>query len=65
MTKMMDKFIKELKIPLIFSSSATVYGDSDSLPIKEDAPIKEAFSPYGKTKQICEEIIRDWCSDRY
>tara|TARA_X000001036_G_scaffold230834_1_gene215693 strand:+ start:169 stop:1176 length:1008 start_codon:yes stop_codon:yes gene_type:complete len=53
------KFIKELKIPLIFSSSATVYGDSDSLPIKEDAPIKEAFSPYGKTKQICEEIIRD------
>ena len=51
--------IKERKIPLIFSSSATVYGDADSVPIKENAPIKEAFSPYGKTKQICEEIIRD------
>ncbi len=51
--------IKERKIPLIFSSSATVYGNADSVPIKEDAPIKEAFSPYGKTKQICEEIIRD------
>ena len=51
--------IKERKIPLIFSSSATIYGDADSVPIKENAPIKEAFSPYGKTKQICEEIIRD------
>ena len=52
-------FIKEKKIPLIFSSSATIYGNPDSVPIKENAPIKEAFSPYGKTKQICEEIIRD------
>ena len=51
--------IKELKIPLIFSSSATIYGDADLVPIKENAPIKEAFSPYGKTKQICEDIIRD------
>ena len=52
-------FIKRKNIPLIFSSSATVYGDADLLPIIENAPIKEAFSPYGKTKQICEEIIRD------
>ncbi len=52
-------FIKKKNIPLIFSSSATVYGDADLLPIIENAPIKEAFSPYGKTKQICEEIIRD------
>lgn len=43
----------------IFSSSCTVYGQADEMPITEDAPIKEAFSPYGNTKQIGEEIIRD------
>lgn len=43
----------------IFSSSCTVYGQADQMPITEDAPIKEAFSPYGNTKQIGEEIIRD------
>lgn len=43
----------------IFSSSCTVYGQADSLPITEDAPIKPAESPYGNTKQIGEEIIRD------
>ncbi len=45
----------------IFSSSCTVYGQADSLPITESAPIKEAESPYGNTKQIGEEIIRDSC----
>ncbi len=45
----------------IFSSSCTVYGQADSLPITESAPIKEAESPYGNTKQIGEEIIRDTC----
>ena len=45
----------------IFSSSCTVYGQADSLPITEDAPVKEAESPYGNTKQIGEEIIRDNC----
>ena len=45
----------------IFSSSCTVYGQADSLPISENAPIKEANSPYGNTKQIGEEIIRDTC----
>ncbi|MDR2139223.1 MAG: UDP-glucose 4-epimerase GalE [Tannerella sp.] len=44
---------------LVFSSSCTVYGQPDSLPVAEDAPVKPAFSPYGNTKQICEEIIRD------
>lgn len=44
---------------LIFSSSCTVYGEPDSLPITEDAPVKEANSPYGNTKQISEEIIFD------
>ncbi|MFA5782916.1 MAG: UDP-glucose 4-epimerase GalE [Bacteroidales bacterium] len=42
---------------LVFSSSCTVYGQPDILPVKEDAPFKKAFSPYGHTKQICEEII--------
>ena len=46
----------------IFSSSCTVYGEPDSLPITENAPIKEAMSPYGNTKQISEEIIRDVCA---
>lgn len=43
----------------IFSSSCTVYGEPDSLPITEKAPIKKANSPYGNTKQISEEIIFD------
>jgi UDP-glucose 4-epimerase len=45
--------------PFIFSSSCTVYGQADSLPIPETAPMKEAVSPYGNTKQISEEIIKD------
>jgi len=45
----------------IFSSSCTVYGQADKLPITEDAPVKFAESPYGNTKQICEEIVRDTC----
>ena len=44
---------------LIFSSSCTVYGQADALPITENAPIKPAESPYGRTKQIGEEILRD------
>lgn len=45
----------------IFSSSCTVYGQADSLPITENAPVKKAESPYGNTKQIGEEIIADNC----
>lgn len=45
----------------IFSSSCTVYGQADELPITESAPIKPAESPYGNTKQIGEEVIRDTC----
>jgi UDP-glucose 4-epimerase len=44
---------------LVFSSSCTVYGQPDELPVSEKAPIKPAESPYGNTKQISEEIIRD------
>ena len=45
----------------IFSSSCTVYGQADELPITENAPTKPAESPYGNTKQIGEEIIRESC----
>ncbi|HSW38288.1 MAG TPA: UDP-glucose 4-epimerase GalE [Acidobacteriota bacterium] len=43
---------------LVFSSSCTVYGQPDELPVKETSPIKDAWSPYGNTKQISEQIIR-------
>ncbi len=45
----------------IFSSSCTVYGEPDKLPIDESAPVKKATSPYGNTKQISEEILNDSC----
>lgn len=45
----------------IFSSSCTVYGQADELPITENAPIKKAVSPYGNTKHIGENIISDFC----
>lgn len=43
----------------IFSSSATVYGDPDSVPITEDSALKPATNPYGATKQMGEQIIKD------
>jgi len=47
------------RIPFIFSSSCSVYGQPDRLPITEKEPSKTALSPYGNTKQICEEILAD------
>jgi len=44
---------------IVFSSSCTVYGQPQKLPVKEDAPIQKAWSPYGNTKKISEEIISD------
>ena len=44
---------------MVFSSSCTVYGQPDILPVTEQAPIKKALAPYGNTKQISEEIIED------
>ncbi|MCL2739374.1 MAG: UDP-glucose 4-epimerase GalE, partial [Bacteroidales bacterium] len=44
---------------LVFSSSCIVYGQAQSLPVTEDSPVLSATSPYGNTKRICEEIIRD------
>ncbi len=52
---MKDNHIKNI----VFSSSCTVYGQPDKLPVSEDSPIKKAFCPYGNTKQISEEIIQD------
>ncbi|MDL2227845.1 UDP-glucose 4-epimerase GalE [Bacteroidales bacterium OttesenSCG-928-K03] len=43
----------------VFSSSCTVYGQPDKLPVSENAPLKKALSPYGNTKKICEDIIDD------
>jgi UDP-glucose 4-epimerase len=43
----------------VFSSSCTVYGQPEVLPVTENAPFKKALSPYGNTKQICEEILMD------
>ena len=54
------ELMQQFSIPdLVFSSSCTVYGQPDTLPVTEDAPVKPANSPYGATKQICELIIRD------
>lgn len=44
---------------LVFSSSCTVYGQPDQLPVTEQSPIQRAASPYGRTKQICEDLIQD------
>lgn len=58
---LLQQLSEKQKSSFIFSSSCTVYGQADALPIKEDAPIKKAMSPYGNTKQIGEEIIQDTC----
>lgn len=50
---------KKGEASFIFSSSCTVYGQAEKMPITEDAPIQAAISPYGNTKQIGEEIIKD------
>lgn len=44
---------------LIFSSSCTVYGQPDQIPVDESAPFKRAESPYGASKQVCERILED------
>jgi UDP-glucose 4-epimerase len=56
---LLQKCIKQDIHRFIFSSSCTVYGEADELPISEESPVKEALSPYGNTKQIGEEMIQD------
>ncbi|MBD1394318.1 UDP-glucose 4-epimerase GalE [Mucilaginibacter glaciei] len=46
-------------VNLVFSSSCTVYGQPEQLPVTEDAPVQPAQSPYGNTKQVAEEILKD------
>ena len=52
--------MKQYNVPnIVFSSSCTVYGQPDIVPVTEDAPVQAANSPYGNTKQISEEILQD------
>jgi UDP-glucose 4-epimerase len=53
------EILKERGGHLVFSSSCTVYGQPDVLPVTESSPIKKALSPYGNTKKIAEDIIAD------
>lgn len=59
------ELMKEFGRPnVLFSSSATVYGNADTQPVTEQTPRKPAESPYGNTKQIAEDILRD-CTRAY
>ena len=58
---MLQRLTKLKQQNFIFSSSCTVYGQAEELPITENAPVQSAESPYGNTKQVGEEIIRDTC----
>jgi len=60
-TVLLLKLMKEYGVHnFVFSSSCTVYGQPDHLPVTEATPRQEAASPYGNTKKICEDIIRDF-----
>ena len=56
---LLQELQKKSEANFIFSSSCTVYGQAEKMPIDENSPIQEAMSPYGNTKQIGEEIITD------
>lgn len=56
---MLDAMVAHDVSNFVFSSSCTVYGQPDILPVTEQTPVQAALSPYGNTKQIGEEIIRD------
>ena len=63
----MIKLLKDKEhASLVFSSSCTVYGqpEKEHLPVSESAPLQPAMSPYGKTKQMCEDILKD-CAAAY
>ena len=59
LVNLMDCMIEHSVNNLVFSSSCTVYGEPDVLPVTEKSPVKQAISPYGNTKQVGEEIIYD------
>lgn len=55
------EIVQEYQIPyFVFSSSCSVYGNPDQLPVTEQTPLKEAESPYARTKQIGEQILKDF-----
>lgn len=56
---LLQQLQQKTQAQFIFSSSCTVYGQAEKMPITEDAPIQVAMSPYGNTKQIGEEIVQD------
>lgn len=59
---MLEKMMEHGVNNLVFSSSCTVYGEPDALPVTENSAVKPATSPYGNTKQVCEVIIKDTVS---
>lgn len=61
----LQELTKKKEASFIFSSSCTVYGQADKMPITEDAPVKPAESPYGNTKKMGEEIIKDTCKAKH
>jgi len=59
------KYAKDNNIPnFIFSSSCSVYGNAEELPVTEQTPLKKAESPYGHTKQVGEELIEFFCKSK-
>lgn len=59
------KCAEEFQVPhLIFSSSCSVYGNAESLPVTESTPFREAECPYARTKQVGEKMIEDYCRSR-
>ena len=59
LTTLLEVMLENNVADFIFSSSCTVYGQPDHVPVNEDAPFKKAESAYGATKQICETILKD------
>lgn len=58
------KCVEEFSVPyFVFSSSCTVYGNPDSIPVTESSPVKKAESPYGATKQMGEEILANFAEN--
>lgn len=59
MINLLDSMLRNDISKIVYSSSCTVYGEADSLPVTEESPVKKAESPYGFTKQIGEQMLFD------
>ncbi|MBN3582377.1 UDP-glucose 4-epimerase GalE [Algoriphagus aestuarii] len=64
LTVLLDFMQKKSIKNIVFSSSCTVYGQPDKLPVTEGTPRKDAESPYGNTKKICEDILMDFVKSK-